>query len=179
VGTRLSDSIELTSDVIDVIRNVVSDLRPAALDDYGLQAVLKSYIADYVNRFGIQVQLDQPDTHIPRLEAGVAMTVVRIVQEALTNVVRHAQAKHVQVSMRMSDNTLHLVIQDDGVGIANTQARPTSHGLKIMRERAEAFGGSLNIGMAPEGGTRVVARIPIQTDTTVNGLWELDSSLDA
>ena len=121
VGTRLSNSIELTSDVIDVIRNVVSDLRPAALDDYGLQAVLKSYIADYVNRFGIQVQLDQPDTHIPRLEAGVAMTVVRIVQEALTNVVRHAQAKHVQVSMRMSDNTLHLVIQDDGVGIANTQ----------------------------------------------------------
>ena len=107
------------------------------------------------------------------------MTVVRIVQEALTNVVRHAQAKHVQVSMRMSDDTLHLIIQDDGVGIANTQARPTSHGLKIMRERAEAFGGSLNIGMAPEGGTRVVARIPIQTDTTVNGLWELDSSLDA
>ena len=179
VGTRLSDSIELTSDVIDVIRNVVSDLRPAALDDYGLQAVLRSYITDYVNRFGIQVQLDQPDTHIPRLEAGVAMTVVRIVQEALTNVVRHAQAKHVQVSMRMSDDTLHLIIQDDGVGIANTQARPTSHGLKIMRERAEAFGGSLNIGMAPEGGTRVVARIPIQTDTTVNGLWELDSSMDA
>jgi len=179
VGTRLSDSIELTSDVIDVIRNVVSDLRPAALDDYGLQAVLRSYITDYVNRFGIQVQLDQPDTHIPRLEAGVAMTVVRIVQEALTNVVRHAQAKHVQVSMRMSDDTLHLIIQDDGVGIANTQARPTSHGLKIMRERAEAFGGSLNIGMAPEGGTRVVARIPIQTDTTVDGLWELDSSMDA
>jgi PAS domain S-box-containing protein len=174
VGTRLSDSIELTTDVINVIRNVVSDLRPMALDDYGLQATLKSYIADYVTRYGIQVQLDQPEVNIPQLEPGVAMTVVRIVQEALTNVVRHAQASHVRVSIRLVNDVLHLTIDDNGVGIANTQHRSASHGLKIMRERAEAFGGSANVGMAPKKGTRVEARIPIHTDVVMARTQELN-----
>jgi PAS domain S-box-containing protein len=174
VGTRLSDSIELTTDVINVIRNVVSDLRPMALDDYGLQPTLKSYIADYVSRYGIQVHLEQPAVNIPRLEPGVAMTVLRIVQEALTNVVRHAQARHVRVSIRLVNDVLHLVIEDDGVGIANTQRRPASHGLKIMRERAEAFGGSAHVGMAPKRGTRVEARIPIHTEAAMTGMPELN-----
>ncbi len=174
VGTRLSDSIELTTDVINVIRNVVSDLRPMALDDYGLQAALRSYISDYVSRYGIQVHLDHPDGQMPRLETGIAMTVLRIVQEALTNVVRHAHAAQVQVSIRLVDDVLHLAIQDDGVGIANTQARPTSHGLKIMRERAEAVGGSMKIGMASPKGTLVEARIPIQSRPAMKELKELE-----
>ena len=178
VGTRLSDSIELTTDVINVIRNVVSDLRPMALDDYGLQATLRSYITDYVSRYGIQVHLDQPDVYIPQLEPGIAMTVLRIVQEALTNVVRHAHARQVNVSIRLVNEVLHLAIQDDGVGIANTQARPNSHGLKIMRERAEAFGGSASVGMAPKGGTLVEARIPIQTIPSVTSMRELNDSVD-
>jgi PAS domain S-box-containing protein len=172
VGTRLSDSIELTSDVINVIRNVVSDLRPMALDDYGLQAALRSYIADYVSRYDIQVYIDQSGRQIPALEPGIAMTVLRIVQEALTNVVRHANAKKVQVSIRMEQEILHLAIVDDGVGIANTQKRPTSHGLKIMRERAEAFGGSVEVGPAPGRGTRVEAHVPIHMDAPVNGLMD-------
>jgi PAS domain S-box-containing protein len=174
VGTRLGDSIELTGDVINVIRNVVSDLRPIALDDYGLQAALRSYIADYTSRYEIQVQLDQPVVEIPRLEAGVAMTVLRIVQEALINVVRHAKATQVRVSIRLAGEILHLTIDDNGVGIDNTQGRPTSHGLKIMRERAEAFGGSVQVGMAPGRGTRVEANIPIQTEAALPGTRDLN-----
>jgi PAS domain S-box-containing protein len=169
VGTRLGDSIELTADVINVIRNVVSDLRPMALDDYGLQAALRSYIADYTSRYDIEVFLDQSGMEIPQLEAGVAMTVLRIVQEALMNVVRHAKATRVQVSIRLAGRILYLTINDNGVGIENTQRRPNSHGLKIMRERAEAFGGSVFIGMAPERGTRVEAHIPIQMDGDATG----------
>jgi PAS domain S-box-containing protein len=178
VGTRLSDSIELTSDVINVIRNVVSDLRPMALDDYGLQAALRSYIADFISRYDMQVFIEQSGRQIPPLEPGVAMTVLRIVQEALTNVVRHAQAKKVHISIRLEQEIIHLAITDDGVGIDNTPKRPTSHGLKIMRERAEAFGGSLEVSMAPARGTRVEAHIPIRTDAPENGLMETNNPVD-
>ena len=178
VGTRLSDSIELTTDVINVIRNVVSDLRPVALDDYGLQATLRSYISDYMSRYGILVHLDQQRDHIPSLEPVIAMTVLRIVQEALMNVVRHARARQVYVTIRLVDDMLHLTIRDDGVGIANTQGRPSSHGLKIMRERAEAFGGILNVGMAPGRGTIVEARIPIHTVAPITDSRELNNQVD-
>ena len=178
VGSRISDSIALTTDVINVIRNVVSDLRPMALDDYGLQATLRSYIADYGPRYNIQVHLDQSEMNFPPLEPGVAMTVVRIVQEALTNVVRHAHATQVNISIRLVDDVLHLAIQDNGVGIANTQARPNSHGMKIMRERAEALGGSVTVGMAPRKGTLVDARIPIQTGLSMIELGEVKKPMD-
>jgi PAS domain S-box-containing protein len=178
VGTRLSDSIELTTDVINVIRNVVSDLRPMALDDYGLQATLRSYITDFISRYGVRVHLDQPEVKIPQLEPGVAMTVVRIVQEALTNVVRHAQATQVHVSLRLVNDILLLTIEDNGLGIANTQGRPNSHGLKIMHERAQAYGGSVSIGMASRRGTKLEARIPIQTEAAITGMRELNNTVD-
>ena len=164
IGSRLNDTMKLTSDVISVIRNVVSDLRPTVLYDYGLQAALKSYIEEYTSRYDIRVQLEQPETVMPHLAPGVGMTVLRIVQEALTNVVRHAQATQVQVSIQFIDNTIHLTVQDDGVGIANKNhgGHPRSHGLKIMRERAEAFGGNVNVGPAVGKGTLVEASIPIQ-----------------
>jgi PAS domain S-box-containing protein len=166
LGSRLNDSMKLTSEVIDVIRNVVSDLRPIVLDDYGLQAALKSYIESYQARYGIEVQLDQAQIMLPQLEPGIAMTVLRIVQEALTNVVRHAQATQIDVSIRLVDHRIHLTVQDDGVGIgeAHRAGRPDSHGLKIMRERAEAVGGSLSIEPGPIKGTRVEASIPIHSD---------------
>jgi PAS domain S-box-containing protein len=167
IGSRLNDTMKLTSDVISVIRNVVSDLRPTVLYDYGIQAALKSYIEEYTSRYGILVQLEQPKTVMPHLPPGVGMTVLRIVQEALTNVVRHAQATQVQVSIQIIDDTIHLTVQDDGVGIGNGQEadHARSHGLKIMRERAEAFGGNVKVGPAIGKGTRVDASIPIQSDT--------------
>jgi len=130
-----------------------------------LQAALKSHIEEYQSRYGIQVQLDQPQSLLPRLEPSVAMTVLRIVQEALTNVARHAQATQAQVSIRLVDDMIHLAVQDDGIGIpeGKGRGRPDSHGLKIMRERAEAFGGNVNVRPAPERGTRVEASIPIQS----------------
>ena len=171
IGSRLEDSMQLTADVIALIRNVMSDLRPAELDDYGLQAAIKSYVEAYKSRYGIRIQLDQPEGFPPHLEPGIAMTVLRIVQEALTNVIRHAQATQVQVSIRLMDDMIHLRIQDDGIGIGNEQraGRPSSHGLKIMRERAEAFGGGVSVGPAPERGTQVEANIPIQIGAAMRG----------
>jgi signal transduction histidine kinase len=157
------------SEVIALIRNVVSDFRPTVLYDYGLQVAIKSYIDEYKSRYGIQVHLDQPEAILPRLEPGIAMTVLRIMQEALTNVIRHAQANQVYVSIRLVDDAIRLTVQDNGIGIADGQraGRPDSHGLRIMYERAEAFGGTVNIGLAPDKGTRVVATIPVQSTITI------------
>jgi signal transduction histidine kinase len=89
---------------------------------------------------------------------------------ALTSVIRHVQAEQVYVSIQLIDETIHLRVQDDGIGIAEGQrtGRPDSHGLKITRERAEAFGGHVNIGLAPDRGTRAEARIPIQNGMTIS-----------
>jgi PAS domain S-box-containing protein len=164
IGTRLKESMRLTTDVVGLIRSVVSDLRPMVLYDYGLQAALAAYIREYKVQYGLDVRFIQPQSEIPRLEPGVNMTVLRIMQEALTNVARHARADQVQVSIGLEAETIHLTVQDDGVGITDVlkASRPDSHGLKIMRERAEAYGGSLNVGPAPGRGTRVEAYIPIQ-----------------
>jgi len=172
VGKRFKDSMKLTSEVIALIRTVVSDLRPTVLYDYGLEAALADSIREYESRYGLEVQFDRSGTAIPRLEPGISMTVLRILQEALTNVARHAQAEHVLVSIELIEEELQLIVQDDGVGITDlTKARRLdSHGLQIMRERAEAFGGSISIGLAPKQGTRVEALIPIQvTKSGVGG----------
>jgi PAS domain S-box-containing protein len=164
VGTRLDDSMHLVAEAIALVRNVMTDLRPAVLDDYGLEAALQSYIDEYKSRYGIKVVLDPPDQPIPRLGPSLEMTLLRITQEALFNIARHAQADSVNVSLRLQDNAVHLMVQDNGVGIQSWQEanRPGSHGLTIMRERADAFGGSLNVGSVPGKGTKVEVSIPLQ-----------------
>jgi two-component system sensor histidine kinase UhpB len=163
IGSRLDDSMHLVAEAIALVRNVMTDLRPAVLDDYGLEAALQSYIDEYKSRYDVKVLLDASDQPIPRLGPSIEMTLLRIGQEALTNIARHAQAGQVSLSLRLVDHSIRLTVQDDGVGIESMQElkRPNSHGLKIMRERAEAFGGSINIESVPGKGTKVEATIPI------------------
>lgn len=164
IGARMSDSMKLTTEVISLIRIVVSDLRPTVLYDYGLEAALASYIREYQSRYGINIRLDQPRTPLPRLEPHISMTLLRILQESLTNIVRHAHASKVRVAIGLVEDKIRLTIQDDGVGIASipVTGHSGSHGLNIMRERAEAFGGTVSVKPAPQKGTRVEAFIPIQ-----------------
>ena len=164
IGSRLDDSMHLVAEAIALVRDVMTDLRPAVLDDYGLQAALESYVDQYKSRYDIKVLLEPPDQPIPRLGLSLEMTLLRIAQEALFNTVRHAQADSVNVSLRLQDNSVHLMVQDNGVGIESSQGtnRTGSHGLKIMRERAEAFGGHVHVGSVPGEGTKVEASIPLQ-----------------
>jgi signal transduction histidine kinase len=161
---KLAD--EMQGDIratIDDIRRVVHELRPPALDDLGLVPAIQ-VMSDKIGRpegqdavNGLQVHVDAPDD-LPSLPAAVEVAAYRVVQEALTNVVHHAQARCAVVRLRL-DDALHIEVTDDGVGING--GRPGGLGLHSMRERAAELGGSCAISRSPEGGTRVVATLPV------------------
>ena len=163
LNMRLADSMQLVSEVIALVRDVMSDLRPSILDDYGLEAALQTHLHEFEVRYGIQARFEKPHSPIPRLESSIEMTLLRIAQEALTNIARHAQADMAVLSLELDGNQVCLRIEDNGNGIRSLQEanRPSSHGLKIMRERAEALGGNLSVVSTPGKGTLIEAMIPL------------------
>jgi signal transduction histidine kinase len=164
IGTRLQDSMNLVAETIALVRNVMTDLRPAVLDDYGLEAALESHLALFMSRYEIRAKLEKPDPSIPRLGSSLEMTFLRIAQEALMNIARHAHASEVKLSLKQEQDVITMTVQDNGIGIESWQEanRPGSHGLTIMRERAEAFGGTLQVKSTPGQGTKVEVSISLK-----------------
>jgi PAS domain S-box-containing protein len=162
LSMRLADSVSLAAEVIALVRDVMSNLRPSILDDYGLEAALQTYLTEFQSRFGIQVRFEKPASPIPRLDSSIEITLLRIAQEALTNIARHAKADLAVLSFQLDEKQVCLTIEDNGVGMDPLEEarRPRSHGLKIMRERAEAFEGTLSVRSTPGKGTIIEATIP-------------------
>lgn len=154
-------------DAIDTVKRLSLDLRPPMLDDLGVAAASEWLVKDFCRRAGLShsfkvepENLDAP----PR----VAAALFRILQEALTNAARHAQASQVRVSLLMERGGHRLVVEDDGQGFdPNKAGERSSLGIMGMRERAAACGGSLDIERLPGGGTRVEAKIPVETGGVV------------
>jgi two-component system sensor kinase len=144
------------------VRRISADLRPLMLDDLGLQDAVAWLVAEFSKNAGVDCKLDAPADHaLENVDRGVAITVYRVLQESLTNIARHAQAKNAWVILGASGNWLQLQVEDNGQGIGDADlARPRSLGLKGIRERVLYLGGSVDIGRAPRGGTRVLVRIP-------------------
>lgn len=163
-GVRLTDSLHLVDETTKLVRDLLTELRPAVLDDYGLEAALRAYIDEFTPRYNIQVALEVANEPFPRLKSSLEVTLLRIAQEALTNIARHAQANQVTLSLRLKNDNVYLTVLDNGIGMENSPGKThrSSHGLRIMRERAEAFGGTIKIGSSPEKGTRVEAMIPVE-----------------
>jgi signal transduction histidine kinase len=148
---------ELRSAIAD-IRRLVYDLRPPALDDLGLVEALRRLAERYGSESEqLRVSVQAP-RELPNLPAAVEVAVYRIAQEAMTNVARHARARSCVVRLAV-DEDVALEITDDGVGISNE--RGAGVGLSSMRERASELGGSCVVEPAPEGGTRVLVRLPL------------------
>lgn len=147
-----------TASSIGDVRRLVNDLRPPALDEFGLTAALRQH-ADRVNiRDGhLAVTVDAPP-HLLALPAAVEVAAYRIAMEAVTNAARHAGARHCRLRLTL-DDTLQVEVCDDGVGLP--AARRDGVGLAAMRERAAELGGTCLIGGRPGGGTRVLARLPL------------------
>lgn len=142
------------------IRRLVYDLRPPALDELGLLAAVRERAAQY-RTSDLAIRVEAPDV-LPSLPAAVEVAVYRIVQEALMNVVKHAQARQCTIRLTHTD-TLILEVRDDGKGLANVHS--IGVGLQSMRERAVELGGTCTIERLPERGTRVVVTLPLSTET--------------
>jgi two-component system, NarL family, sensor histidine kinase UhpB len=151
---------------LHAIRNLSIDLRPSALDDLGLLPALRWYIKEYQQKVGIPVDFSaQGFKHRYAPEAETAL--YRIVQEALTNSAKHAQATHISVALREGDGQAYVSIHDDGQGfdVATLLKAPMAErglGLMGMRERAALLNGSVAIDSHPGGGTAIEVAIPLQ-----------------
>lgn len=163
--TRVTAMSAMIDDTLASVRRIASDLRPLMLDDLGLSAAIGWLGSDASKRIGIPVHVRVPDQE-PDVDQRVAISLYRMVQEALTNVARHAQAREAWVELRVHGPMLRLEVADDGIGAAaTTQHRPGSFGLMGLRERARMLGGEFSIGPRPGGGTRVVVRLPARGGT--------------
>jgi signal transduction histidine kinase len=146
------------------IRRLVYDLRPPALDELGLlgaireRATKQSTPTERDNALGLRIEVVAPD-QLPALPAAVEVAAYRIVQEALTNVVRHAQAHRCCICLLCEQEMLQVEVSDDGIGLPESSRAGV--GLLSMRERAAELGGSCEIAPMPEGGTCVQASLPI------------------
>jgi signal transduction histidine kinase len=162
VRSRLADSLSLVEQTTERIRDLMADLRPPVLDDYGLVAAMHWYGEQFTERTGIAVAV-QGEEPAPRLAARVENALFRIAQEALTNAAKHARATQVAVSMEVERGTLRLVVADDGIGFdLERLAEPDGSrgwGLLSMTERAEAVGGHCRIETGPGQGTQVIVEV--------------------
>lgn len=158
VGNRLDDSLKLVEETTRHVRNVMVDLHPPVLDEYGLVSALHWYSTNFSQRTGIATQVIGSEFE-PRMSRDAELVLFRIVQESLNNAAKHAHASHVEIVVESSDGVPYLKIQDDGLGFdpQNIDA-PTDQphwGLITMEQRAASIGARLAIDSAPGRGTQV------------------------
>ena len=165
LGDRFEDSGVLIENITRTVRGVMAELRPPVLDDYGLPAALRWQAELMGKRTGFRVEL-RVDEPFPRLTPDRETALFRISQEALTNSVKHAAARHATISLRCRNGLVQLVITDDGRGFApSTTSFPrkkSTMGLTLMRERAEAFGGRFQLASEPGEGVTVTVELPLE-----------------
>jgi signal transduction histidine kinase len=147
---------------VDVKRRVVENLRPSLLDNLGLFPALRWQVADTCGRAGMKCIERYPADEL-LLTPDASITVFRIVQEALTNILKHANAKTVEISIESTARWLIVRIRDDGVGLPAERLQALrSHGLAAMRHRASGFGGQWHVHRPSAGGTEIEVRLPLE-----------------
>lgn len=168
---RLKEKTEemrtLASTTLEEIHDLALDLRPSILDDLGLEAALQRYIKEYTMKYGIEVDIHTNGLENLRLAPQIETTFYRIVQEALTNIVKHAQAKNVGVIMERRKGNLELIIEDDGKGfdvqkVLQAPIKEKRLGLFGMEERVSLLGGNLTIESEVDFGTTLFINVPIE-----------------
>ena len=163
---RLQD---ITSRIADEMHSLIRELRPTALDDLGLYTALSNYIDEWSQRSNIAADFHSNGLLQTRLEGQIESTIYRIVQEALNNVMKHAQAQSVSVIIERRESRVSVIVEDNGIGfdveeLMKPPARNRRFGLLGMKERAMLVGGSLNIESTPGVGTTVLMHIDTTCD---------------
>ena len=162
VLARLKESIQLINDGVKAVRAICSGLRPGVLDDLGLAAAIEWQAGEFASRNGVQCKVTVPPVDL-HLDGDRATATFRIFQECLTNVIRHAQAKSVRVELCQEEESILLVVEDDGIGFSESGFSNAlgSLGLLGMKERAQFCGGDVQISSSPGNGTTVTVRVPV------------------
>ena len=144
---------------IGIIRRMASDLRPPALDDLGLADAIEWLAAQVATRaeLNCQISVEPEDLRVP---PAVATTAYRIVQESLTNIVKHANAHNIQIHLTLDRKWLTIIIEDDGRGWPTNGIPDDGIGLRGMRERASLLGGALDVEISDSGGACIKATLP-------------------
>ena len=162
---QVADARELASNSLTELRHILTGLRPAILDDLGLVPAIRWFTRSSLERVGIRVIVKAPGVPLG-LSSAVTTTLFRIVQEAVNNIIRHANAGSVTIVLQLSKGLVQLGIEDDGIGFDPQHASRDAVelqklGLLGIRERAELLGGQVQIESAPEKGTRLQVSIPL------------------
>jgi signal transduction histidine kinase len=167
ISGRVSDLRKITGNTLQEVQRLARGLRPSVLDDFGLEEAVARYAADFTSTYGIQVDVAQDGGIRDRLPPAVETALYRIVQEALTNVGKYANAATVSILLQRNPDQVQLIVEDDGQGF-DTQVilqRPVAGahlGLHGMRERAALLNGSISIESSTGTGTTIYVNIPLK-----------------
>ena len=161
VADRCASVLGRLDDVMIAVRRIITELRPSVLDQLGLPDAIEWQAQDFASRTGLELELDIQCSG-PAPPGAIASAVFRMLQEALTNIAKHARASHVRVTLGIEGEILSLDVSDDGRGISRDEMRGShSLGLLGLRERAIALGGSVNVFREAKSGTTVSLRLPL------------------
>ncbi len=161
VVNRITELKRMTDNVLENLHRLAMDLRPASLDHLGLVAALRQYVETFNHQHSLTVQFEATGFDNKRLPPAVETNLYRIVQEALTNIVRHAQATHIGVLLKRRDDQMVTIVEDNGIGFDPEVAGQSGRlGLLGMRERAEMLGGTLIVESAAGKGTTIFVEVP-------------------
>jgi signal transduction histidine kinase len=158
---RLQRTQQMLAETVELKHQVIEGLRPSHLDNLGLAYAMHSHCREFTRRTGIPCEVEVSDD-FDDLDPAWSIAFYRIVQEALTNITKHAQATEVHIELQREAEGIRLRITDNGIGIAEgSGSKPKSHGLVGMRERMRQIGGQLRVGRPPNGkGTTIEAFVP-------------------
>ncbi|CAN5874494.1 hypothetical protein BH24ACI5_BH24ACI5_24160 [soil metagenome] len=159
LARAVAESRQLVDNMVRTVRDLALGLRPSMLDDFGLQPALEWHVRDFTRRYGLAVELNVSGD-LGNLPEPHATCVYRVVQEALTNCIRHASASQIRVTVTGTDQTLAVAVVDNGVGMY-PESRKDGLGLRGIEERVRDLSGTVDIHSTPGIGTSVTIRIPL------------------
>jgi len=161
IREKLQSMVTLIDNTIETVHNISEDLRPGILDDFGLSAAIEWQAEEFQKRTGMKCKISLPPDEFD-LSKEKSTNLFRIVQESLTNVIRHANATKVEITLAEKDGLLLLEVVDNGKGITRAAiTNPKSFGLIGIKERIHSLGGEVDITGTPNAGTRLTVKMPI------------------
>jgi signal transduction histidine kinase len=166
MSAKLERALQALDDGVQIKRRIIEELRPTLLDNLGLSAAVDWQVHEICDRAGLACTVATPSDD-SMIQPQVSIALYRILQEALTNIVKYAKASNVNVDLGVTSDTVTLLIEDDGIGIPeDAQNNLLSHGISGMRQRVRALHGDFSIARRPEGGTMIEVNVPLGTEAS-------------